>query len=589
MSRENSGIDPTSIDIMNSIQTQPQLVSSGSASNVNVFSSTSPNIGRQLSNGNVNSGLNNSMAQLSLNNSLPPQQQQFQSFSIRVKNVPLDISPREAYVLFALSDDLISVELQYSTPIHGNSFSTDSGELSTSPLASPSSIPTIVARFGSLKSAQTAAVKLDSKMVFGHNYHPVKIEFEELMQSIQTNANSIGNSPLLSSAAVAAATNGYITSPPNSGSTMSGGVGNGLPPLSHAGSFSINNGSMPLQQSQSQPQSQQGQLPSSANGFMQKRPSVGSQRSRFLFGDSFNGVDDINAGLNGKSILLMESQNDAREYDQLVRGGPWGSNESPNSVPPPNIQQPQQQQIQGQAPNMDWDRRRQGSAFFSNPPTSQGQPTPTGLGSGSLQQSQVPQSNNQPMQIPSLGQPNVSSSNTITSPQAQPQSHQASIPDLSLLARVPPPVNPADQNPPCNTLYVGNLPPDATEAELRALFAPQQGFRRLSFRTKVLNQNGAASNVSHHSHGPMCFVEFEDVAHATRALAELYGRALPRPGGVSGKGGIRLSFSKNPLGVRGPGQQRRSSTNAGFGYQQSQPQTQFQQQQPLAQPQTQQK
>lgn len=118
--------------------------------------------------------------------------------------------------------------------------------------------------------------------------------------------------------------------------------------------------------------------------------------------------------------------------------------------------------------------------------------------------------------------------------------------DLSLLARVPPPANPADQNPPCNTLYVGNLPPDATEQELRQLFSGQQGFRRLSFRNKNSNGNG---------HGPMCFVEFEDVSFATRALAELYGSQLPRAS-ASNKGGIRLSFSKNPLGVRGPNNRR---------------------------------
>lgn len=118
--------------------------------------------------------------------------------------------------------------------------------------------------------------------------------------------------------------------------------------------------------------------------------------------------------------------------------------------------------------------------------------------------------------------------------------------DLSLLARVPPPANPADQNPPCNTLYVGNLPPDATEAELRQLFSNQQGFRRLSFRNKNNNGNG---------HGPMCFVEFDDVSFATRALAELYGSQLPRTT-ISNKGGIRLSFSKNPLGVRGPNSRR---------------------------------
>lgn len=102
-----------------------------------------------------------------------------------------------------------------------------------------------------------------------------------------------------------------------------------------------------------------------------------------------------------------------------------------------------------------------------------------------------------------------------------------------------PPVNPADQNPPCNTLYVGNLPIDTSEEELKAMFSKQRGYKRLCFRTK---QNG-----------PMCFVEFEDISFATKALHELYGHPLHN----SVKGGIRLSFSKNPLGVRSgqtPGQ-----------------------------------
>lgn len=41
----------------------------------------------------------------------------------------------------------------------------------------------------------------------------------------------------------------------------------------------------------------------------------------------------------------------------------------------------------------------------------------------------------------------------------------------------------------------------------------------------------------------MTFVEFENVDLATRALQDLYGHTL---GGLV-KGGIRLSFSKNPL------------------------------------------
>jgi hypothetical protein len=79
---------------------------------------------------------------------------------------------------------------------------------------------------------------------------------------------------------------------------------------------------------------------------------------------------------------------------------------------------------------------------------------------------------------------------------------------------------------------VGNLPVDTSEDELKAVFSKQRGYKRLCFRTK---QNG-----------PMCFVEFEDVSFATKALHELYGHPLHN----SVKGGIRLSFSKNPLGVR---------------------------------------
>ncbi|ERS96630.1 hypothetical protein HMPREF1624_06839 [Sporothrix schenckii ATCC 58251] len=95
-----------------------------------------------------------------------------------------------------------------------------------------------------------------------------------------------------------------------------------------------------------------------------------------------------------------------------------------------------------------------------------------------------------------------------------------------------PPINLADQNPPCNTLYVGNLPAGAAEEELKAMFSRQRGYKRMCFRNKP--------------NGPMCFVEFENITTATKALLDLYGRPLHN----SVKGGIRLSFSKNPLGVR---------------------------------------
>lgn len=108
------------------------------------------------------------------------------------------------------------------------------------------------------------------------------------------------------------------------------------------------------------------------------------------------------------------------------------------------------------------------------------------------------------------------------------QKHLIASPALGSLAAI------VGENFPCNTLYVGNLPPMAQEDELRALFRNCLGYRRLSFRPKAS--------------GPMCFVEFEDIACATAAMETLYGTMISCSTAV--KGGIRLSFSKNPLGLR---------------------------------------
>ncbi|VDC04087.1 unnamed protein product [Peniophora sp. CBMAI 1063] len=114
-----------------------------------------------------------------------------------------------------------------------------------------------------------------------------------------------------------------------------------------------------------------------------------------------------------------------------------------------------------------------------------------------------------------------------------------------------------DQNPPINTLYVGNLPSSPPpsghahsylEESLRELFSQQPGFRKLCFRQK--------------SNGPMCFVEFVDVNFAKKALDELYGATL---NGIIKGGGIRLSYSKNPLGVRTPTNAQQQQPLAGPG------------------------
>ena len=95
------------------------------------------------------------------------------------------------------------------------------------------------------------------------------------------------------------------------------------------------------------------------------------------------------------------------------------------------------------------------------------------------------------------------------------------------------PVLSDQNNPPCNTLYVGNLPVNTSEEELRQIFSSCSGYKRLCFRLKP-------------NHGPMCFVEFDAIEDASAAMDALYGIPLSN----SIKGGIRLSYSKNPLGVR---------------------------------------
>ncbi|KAJ1658063.1 cell cycle RNA binding protein whi3, partial [Coemansia sp. RSA 25] len=97
-------------------------------------------------------------------------------------------------------------------------------------------------------------------------------------------------------------------------------------------------------------------------------------------------------------------------------------------------------------------------------------------------------------------------------------------------------VNSNDQNPPCNTLYVGNLPIGAKEDELWMIFQHSLGYKRMSYKAKP-------------NSGPMCFVEFESIDFATLAMNELDGRMLTNSVGS----GIRLSYSKNPLGVRPQG------------------------------------
>lgn len=497
---------------------------------------------------------------------------------LKISNLPPDITLREAHLIFSLvNDDIISIDL--------NDY-------------------IITALFKTLTTCITTGKLLNGKQVFGVKNPHVKVEFDSSLGI--SSANSAFENLRLS----------YSALSPSSSHLLSVQPPQGLLNL-HLTSASSNSG---------------------FDSF-QKRSSVGSQRLRFLFSDPFAGPN-ANAGalkasvqsapgsivlgdLTSKSLLMMSSQAEGREFDGLSRD-PWGTlslaftsnphtpglsnvsnafdwaNTAPSNTQSQVQLQPQHsatqpssgQRVNSSPPNLAQiplnsassnaatsDRRRT-SAFFNGgqsttaPASSQGAPQTTpistgapGLPSASTVQNSVSMTgptssvrNGNVCSQASVASNQVTESMTANNPACSLRQQLKEVPDLSLLAKVPPPANPADQNPPCNTLYVGNLPPDATEAELRALFSPQKGFRRLSFRTKNQSTN-TGGGASGHNHGPMCFVEFEDVLLATEALADLYGSALPRSNSSSSKGGIRLSFSKNPLGVRGPSNARRSSAN----------------------------
>eukprot|EP00246_Nothoceros_aenigmaticus_P011393 TRINITY_DN3080_c0_g1_i1.p1 TRINITY_DN3080_c0_g1~~TRINITY_DN3080_c0_g1_i1.p1 ORF type:complete len:286 (-),score=52.59 TRINITY_DN3080_c0_g1_i1:420-1178(-) len=110
------------------------------------------------------------------------------------------------------------------------------------------------------------------------------------------------------------------------------------------------------------------------------------------------------------------------------------------------------------------------------------------------------------------------------------------------VAQVPPiapagyaPVQNNKDNPPCNTLFIGNLGETTSEAELRGLFSNQPGFRQM----KVLRQGKST----------VCFIEFVDVNTAMTVHANLQGAVLT----TSDRGGMRIQYSKNPYGRKRDG------------------------------------
>ncbi|KAK9099943.1 hypothetical protein Scep_023373 [Stephania cephalantha] len=97
------------------------------------------------------------------------------------------------------------------------------------------------------------------------------------------------------------------------------------------------------------------------------------------------------------------------------------------------------------------------------------------------------------------------------------------------------PIQNMKDNPPCNTLFIGNLGENVIEEELRGLFSGQPGFKQM----KILRQE----------RNTVCFIEFDDVSSATTVHQTLQGAVIPS----SGRGGMRIQYSKNPFGRRKDG------------------------------------
>ncbi|KAL4430982.1 hypothetical protein ABPG75_006238 [Micractinium tetrahymenae] len=110
----------------------------------------------------------------------------------------------------------------------------------------------------------------------------------------------------------------------------------------------------------------------------------------------------------------------------------------------------------------------------------------------------------------------------------------AGAPPGAVVAAVQPrgyaPITNTKDNPPCNTLFIGNLGDSVSEVELRGLFGPQPGFQQLKL---VRGPKGMS-----------CFIEFLDVPSAMAVHDAQQGAILAS----SDRGGIRIQYSKNPFG-----------------------------------------
>ena len=103
-------------------------------------------------------------------------------------------------------------------------------------------------------------------------------------------------------------------------------------------------------------------------------------------------------------------------------------------------------------------------------------------------------------------------------------------------------------NPPCNTLFIGNLTVGASEVELEDVFCRFEGFVKVKLATT--------------RKGMSAFVEFTTVENAVEALKNSQNVVLKSS---SGRGAIRVQYSKNPLGSRGDSRLLFAPVGSGLG------------------------
>lgn len=121
----------------------------------------------------------------------------------------------------------------------------------------------------------------------------------------------------------------------------------------------------------------------------------------------------------------------------------------------------------------------------------------------------------------------------------------------------PPPGAPAGSfqdrnqtNPPCNTLFIGNLSPHVDDGAIEAYFRNVKGD---AFVTCKVNRSNP-SRVS-------AFVQFADLAAAAEVHDGQQGKEMPG----SDRGPMRIQYSRNPLGEFGK-RRREEAASGGYGF-----------------------